>query len=116
MREIDLRIFWHNVKRKRKMRKVTQADIAKRLGITQPSYNRYENLESNTLTDDMVNTLCSILECTKEDLTGHVEISIAHYPEEVQEWISSKDGFVYVMKAYDEYKEKEKMFNYYKGL
>ncbi len=113
MREIDLATFWHNVRVRRKRAGVSQADIAKKLGIAQPSYNRYEKLESNTLTDDMIEKIASAIGCTKNELIGY---SIEHYPKVVQDWMQTQDGFLCIMEAYEKYKKAEALFNKYKGV
>lgn len=103
MRQINLTTFWNNVKTLRKFKRISQQEIATKLGITQATYNRYERGNSNTITESMVNTLCLVLDCNREDLFGYTELTIGHFPLEVQFWLSQESSKKYILEAYSKY-------------
>lgn len=115
MTEVNQKYFWDRVRAMRKSKGVTQIEIAKRLGITQPTYNRHESGEAKNLTDDMIKRICSALECEREALTGEAEVDISSYPEEVQQWMQTKEGSLAIMAAYHKYKKLEEQFKNYRN-
>lgn len=113
---INPKYFWDRVKSVRKSKGITQIEIAEKLGITQPTYNRHESGEAKNLTDDMIKRICLALECERSYLTGEAEIDISSYPEEVQQWMQTKEGSLAIMAAYHKYKRLEAQFKNYKNF
>lgn len=57
------------LKNLRKMRKISQADFAKKLGITAQTYNRYERNNAQPSIDLLVHIAC-LLEVSLDELVG----------------------------------------------
>ena len=51
----------------------------------------------------MIDVLCSILDCEKEELFGYAELTVEHYPVEIQIWLSKESSKKYVLEAYTKY-------------
>ena len=64
-----MKIFQERLKQERKALKLTQRDFAQKLGITQPSYIRYENGTSQPTLETLV-TIADVLEVSIDYLLG----------------------------------------------
>lgn len=47
--------------------------------------------------------ISSILDCEKEELFGYAELTVEHYPVEIQIWLSKESSKKYVLEAYTKY-------------
>ena len=68
-REKKMKIFQERLKQERKALKLTQRDFAQKLGITQPSYIRYENGTSQPTLETLV-AIADVLEVSIDYLLG----------------------------------------------
>ncbi len=66
-------VFQERLKAERELMKLTQRDMADRLGITQPSYIRYENGKSEP-TLERLSKIADILEVSVDYLLGRTEV------------------------------------------
>ena len=71
-REKKMKIFQERLKQERKALKLTQRDFAQKLGITQPSYIRYENGTSQPTLETLV-AIADVLEVSVDYLLGRNE-------------------------------------------
>ena len=62
----------NNLKTARKLKNLTQSDVAKRLGILQPAYARFESGKFQ-LSYEQIKELCDYLEITPDFLFGYVD-------------------------------------------
>ena len=68
-----MKIFQERIKEQRKLYGFTQRDIAERLGISQPSYIRYENGSSEPSQENLVK-IADIFDVSVDYLLGRKDI------------------------------------------
>lgn len=68
-----MKIFQERIKEQRKLYGFTQRDIAEKLGISQPSYIRYENGSSEPSQENLVK-IADIFDVSVDYLLGRKDI------------------------------------------
>ncbi len=68
-----MKIFQERIKEQRKLYGLTQRDMAERLGISQPSYIRYENGSSEPSQENLVK-IADIFDVSVDYLLGRKDI------------------------------------------
>lgn len=68
-----MKIFEERLKEQRKMFKLTQRDMAEKLGISQPSYIRYENGSSEPSQENLVK-IADIFDVSVDYLLGRADL------------------------------------------
>lgn len=68
-----MKIFQDRIKEQRKLYGLTQRDIADKLGISQPSYIRYENGSSEPSQENLVK-IADIFDVSVDYLLGRTDI------------------------------------------
>ena len=68
-----MKIFEQRLKEQRKLYKLTQRDMALRLGISQPSYIRYENGSSEPSQENLVK-IANIFDVSTDYLLGRADL------------------------------------------
>ena len=66
-------IFRKNIYELRKLNRFTQREVAQRLGISQPSYNRYENGSAEPTLENLVK-IADLYDVSVDFLLGRKEI------------------------------------------
>ena len=67
-----MKIFEERVKEQRKLYRITQREMAEKLGISQPSYIRYENGTSEPSQENLVK-IADIFDVSIDYLLGRTE-------------------------------------------
>lgn len=68
-----MEILQKRIKERRKLLNLTLADMAKQLGITQATLQRYESGSIKTIKYDMIVKIAEILQCTPQYIMGWSE-------------------------------------------
>ena len=85
----------------------TQDEVAKKIGISQSAYNRYEKDQIHRYSEHTLEKLAKALETTTEYILGQEgeHGKLEHLPEQLREWIFSPKSVSYLAKAYMEYQQ-----------
>ena len=67
---MDYKAIGVRIRRKRKELNLTQADLAKRIGLTESSISKYEAGKIETMPTSTVNRICSVLQIAPAELLG----------------------------------------------
>lgn len=85
--------FGENLKRIRKSRKMTQAELASAAGLDRTTICKYERVNSPKPTTDALCRFIEVLGCTAEELLGKpttvIEIIVKINGKEVMRWQST---------------------------
>lgn len=93
------------IKYLREKAKLTQEEVAEKLGISQSAYNRYEKDQIHRFSKSTISKLALILDSTPEFILGITEddARLRHLPDYLQKFVLNPESVEYIARAYLEY-------------
>lgn len=87
--------------------RLTQQEVADKIGISQSAYNRYEQDEIKRYSEATLDKLAKALDTTTEFILGQEgqRGKFEHIPPEILEWITTESSVSYLIDAFIKFQQ-----------
>jgi len=104
---VGLDTMGKRIKNLREKLRLTQEEVANKIGLSQSAYNRYEKDQIHRFSEKTLERLAIALETTTDYILGQEanQGKLDHIPEQIREWLSNPECVPYVAKAFMMYQE-----------
>lgn len=104
---VGLETMGQRIRHLREKLRLTQTEIANKIGISQSAYNRYEQNEIKRYSETTLDNLAKALETTTEFILGQEgqHGKFEHVPPEILEWIATEESMAYITEAFIKFQQ-----------